>query len=266
MGLFHDVGRFVYGDYVSNVQSVERALQILEALAVAPGGVSDVARRVGLPKSTVARLLATLESGRAVERGPDGHSYRVGPALRAMAASVDSSMGLQDMARPTLARLASLANEVAGFSVAEGHVVHYLAQADIDRNVQVRDWSGELVPMHLVPSGLAMLARWPDDEVAGYLARPLEGRTERSITDPDELIARLAEIRKAGHAWGREEFAEGITSVGAAVVDEGGKVLGAVHIHGPTYRFPREGDDDRIAGLVRDAADRLAAAADRLSA
>ncbi len=247
------------------MQSVERAFKILEALAVAPSGVSDMARRVNLPKSTVARLLATLEATNAVERGPDGLTYRVGSALRGIAASIDGSIGLVEMARPTLARLASLTDEAAGFAVAAGYQVHYLAQADSDRTVQVRDWSGELIPMHLVPSGLAILAQWPAEDIDGYVSRALEGRTPRSITGPDQLLARLADVRKAGHAWGREEFAEGINSVGAAIVDGTGRVLGAIHVHGPSYRFPVAGDDERVAGLVMDAAARLAAAAARLS-
>jgi len=246
------------------VQSVERAFKILEALAVSPAGVSDMARRVGLPKSTVARLLATLENTNAVERSPDGLTYRVGPVVRALAATTDGSMGVVEMVRPTLSRLAQLTNEAAGFSVAEGYRVHYLAQADSDRSVQVRDWSGELVPMHLVPSGLAMLAQLPDEEVRAYASRKLEATTDRSLTDPDALLERIREVRAAGHAWGRGEFAEGINSVGAAVFDSNGTVLGALHIHGPAYRFPAPGDDDRVAGLVVDAASRLAAAAARL--
>ena len=247
------------------VQSVRRAFTILEALAVSPAGVSDMARRVDLPKSTVARLLATLEESEAVERGQDGTTYRVGPALRSLAASIDGSIGLVDMARPTLARLAQLTNETAGFSVAEGHFVHYLAQVDIDRAIQVRDWTGELIPMHLVPSGIAMLAHWPQDAVSEYIARDLEATTARSVTDPDALVSRLAAVREAGHAWGREEFADGITSVGAAVLGAEGAVLGALHIHGPSFRFPAAGDDDRVAGLVMDAAERFAAAEARLA-
>lgn len=250
---------------MSGVQSVERAFKILEALAVSPAGVSDMSRRVGLPKSTVARLLATLENTAAVERGPDGLTYRVGPALRGLAAAIDGSMGLVEMVRPTLARLAALTQEAAGFSVSEGYQVHYLAQSDSDRSVQVRDWTGELIPMHLVPSGLAMLAHWAAEDIDGYVSRTLESRTSLSITDPDRLIARLKEIREVGYAWGMGEFAEGINSVGAAVVDQRGRVLGAVHIHGPSYRFPTDGDNQRVAQLVADAASRLAASEARLS-
>ncbi len=224
-----------------------------------------MSRRVDLPKSTVARLLATLEESAAVERGPDGLTYRIGPALRGLAASIDGSMGLVELVRPSLSRLAALTNETAGFAVPEGNQVHYLAQVDSDRNVQVRDWTGELIPMHLVPSGIVMLAHRSAEEIDRYVSRVLESTTAKSLTDPDRLIARLQEVRRVGHAWGRGEFDEAINSVGAAVMDAGGRVLGAVHIHGPAYRFPTLGDDDRVADLVMDAAGRLAAAEARLA-
>ena len=249
---------------MSSVQSVRRAFEILEALAVSPAGLSDIARRVDLPKSTVARLLATLEEAGAVERMPDGLTYRVGPALRGLAASIDASWGIVDLARPTLARLAAITNETAGFAVAEGHQVNYVAQVDTERNVQVRDWSGELVPMHLVPSGQAILAHWPQAAVEEYVSGGLEPATHRSITDAAQLAGRLEEIRRDGHAWVFGEFVEAINSVGAAIVGDSGDVLGAIHIHGPAYRFPGDGDEGRIGELVTDAARRLAAAANRL--
>ena len=228
---------------MSSVQSIQRAFQILEALAVSPAGLSEMARRVDLPKSTVARLLATLEDEGAVERRPDGLTYRIGPVLRSLAASIDGSIGLVDLVRPSLTRLAALTNETAGFAVAEGNMVHYLSQVDSDRNVQVRDWTGELIAMHLVPSGLVMLAHRSAAEIDQYVSQVLESTTAKSLTDPDRLIARLQDVRNLGHAWGRGEFDESINSVGAAVTDAAGQVLGAVHIHGPAYRFPAAGDD-----------------------
>jgi len=250
---------------VPGVQSVERAFQILEALAVSPAGVSDMSRRVGLAKSTVARLLATLEEVGAAERTPGESRYRVGSAVKGLAASIDGSFGLVELVRPSLNRLAALTREAAGFSIPEGYSVHYLAQVDSDRNVQVRDWTGELIPMHLVPSGMTMLSHWPDEDIDGYLDRELEATTAGSLTEPDAIVARLGEVRRSGYAWGRGEFAEGINSVGAAVLDQRGRVIGAVHVHGPAYRFPQAGTEDEVARLVVDAAGRLSAAQARLT-
>jgi IclR family pca regulon transcriptional regulator len=78
--------------------------------------------------------------------------------------------------------------------------------------------------------------------------------TRRTVTDPARLRARLAEVRRAGHAWGLEEFAEGIDSVAAPVRDARGKAVAAIHVHGPAYRFPTAGDEARIAERVVDAA------------
>ena len=76
--------------------------------------------------------------------------------------------------------------------------------------------------MHAVPSGLVLLAEWPEDALDAYLGGELVALTRRTVTDPDELRARLGEVRAAGCAWGLEEFAEGIDSVAAPVRDARG--------------------------------------------
>ena len=92
--------------------------------------------------------------------------------------------------------------------------------------------------MHAVPSGLVLLAEWPEDALDAYLAGELVALTRHTVTDPARLRARLAEVRSAGYAWGLEEFAEGIDSVAAPVRDARGKAIAAIHVHGPAYRFP----------------------------
>jgi len=98
------------------------------------------------------------------------------------------------------------------------------------------------------------MALWPVEELDRYLSRPIEAFTPHTITDPDLIRKRLDEIREAGHCWVYEEFAEGITSVAAPVLNNEGRVLGAIHVHGPAYRFPAPGASDGIARKVMDAA------------
>ncbi len=83
--------------------------------------------------------------------------------------------------------------------------------------------------------------------------------TQRTLTDPARLRKRLAEVRKAGCAWGLEEFAEGIDSVAAPIRDARGKAIAAIHVHGPSYRFPGVGAEGRIAERVVAAADAASA-------
>jgi IclR family pca regulon transcriptional regulator len=92
--------------------------------------------------------------------------------------------------------------------------------------------------MHAIPSGLVLLAEWPLDALDAYMSGELVALTSRTVTDPGDLRARLAEVRERGYAWGLEEFAEGIDSVAAPIRDGRGKAIAAIHVHGPSYRFP----------------------------
>lgn len=234
------------------VQSLERAFAILEEVAQRPAGVTAIAERVRLPKSTVARLLATLEDLQAVERY-DGVRWRVGPGVAALSGPVSQERSLISIARPFLEDLVAELGEDAGLGLPDGNEIRYVDQVEANNPVQVRDWTGTRAPMHAVPSGLVLLAEWPADALEAYLAGGLAALTRRTVTDPTRLRKRLAEVRRVGYAWGLEEFAEGIDSVAAPVRDARGKAVAAIHVHGPAYRFPRPASADAVAQRVADA-------------
>lgn len=237
------------------VQSLERAFAILDEVAVRPAGVTAIAERVQLPKSTVARLLSTLEGLDAVER-VDGTRWRIGPGVGALSEAASPARSLISVARPHLGELVRELGEDAGLGLPDGNDVLYVDQVESDNPVQVRDWTGTRAPMHTVPSGLVLLAEWPDDALDAYLAGDLVALTRHTVTDPVRLRRRLDEARRAGYAWGREEFAEGINSVAAAIRDGRGKAIAAIHVHGPAYRFPEDAER-ATSRLVVSAADRV---------
>ena len=220
------------------VQSIKRSFALLRALALGPVGVTELAERVDLPKSTVARLLASLEEEQAVEQTEAGGEYRLGPGLIDIAGSAPPGRNLVAAARPHLLELAESIDEVAGLSIIDDRQVYYLDQTDSSSNIQVRDWTGEFAPLHAVPSGLVILAHQPDGLIEEYLAGSLVQCTSWTMTDPDELRERLEQVRSIGYAWVYEEFAEGINSVAAPVFESDGRVEAALHVHGPAYRFP----------------------------
>ncbi len=245
---------------MSSVQSITRAFDVLGALSDGPLGVTDVAERARLPKSTTARLLGTLVIEGAVEQLPGDARYRLGPRMVTLAAGVRPTRSLVTMARPYLEGLASEIGEAAGLSIPDAFLAHYVDQVDSPHPVGVRDWTGTRIPMHAVSSGLIFLAHMHPSELERFLARPLERFTPSTVIDPAAIRDRLRRIQVEGAAWTVEEYADGISSVAAAVADRDGEVIAALHLHGPTYRFPAAG-----AGASAEVGARVVAAAARIS-
>ena len=241
----------------NGVQSIRRAFSVLGALADGPLGVTDVAARSRIPKSTAARLLAALAAEGAVEQVPGETRYRLGPHLVALASGLGDARGLVATARPTLVEVAHDLGEASGPSVRDGWTAHYVDQVDSPNPVQVRDWTGTRIPLHAVSSGQVFLAQLPAPTLSRYLAEPLEAFTPNTLTDAPALLERLRAVKREGHAWVRDEFAIGITSVAAPIADARGEIVAAIHVHGPTYRFPEQGAEDRIAQAVRAGASRI---------
>ena len=244
---------------MSRVQSIERAFAVLGALGDGPIGVTEVAARVDLPKSTAARMLASLAREGAVEQVPGGTRYRLGAKIASLAAGVLPTRSIVALAHPVLVELASAVGEAAGLSVADGFVVHYVDQVDTSHQVLVRDWTGTRLPMHAVSSGQVFLAHMAPSALDRFLADPLERFTPRTLVNPAALRERFRRIELDGYAWVGDEFSEGINSVAAPIADAAGDVSAAVHVHGPSYRFPPAGAEKTIALHVRAAAAQISA-------
>ena len=245
---------------MSSVQSIRRAFAVLDALDEGPLGVTDVAERAALPKSTAARLLATLVGEGAVEQVPGETAYRLGPRLITLAGGFSLVRSLAAVGRPVLADLAAASGEAAGVGVPDGDLIHYIDQVDTPNPVVVRDWTGARAPLHAVSSGQVLLAFRGTAAIERYLAQPtLERFTPRTLADPDAIRERLREVRRRGYAWAIEEFDPDISSIAAPIADASGEVIAAVHIHGPSYRFPPAGKDADLAHLVVTGAARIAA-------
>lgn len=242
---------------MSTVQSVQRAFAVLQGLALGPAGVSELAARTDLPKSTVSRLLTTLNEIGAVEQSETLGTYSLGELLLHLSAAASPGRNLVSIARPQLAELVQLVGEAAGIGVLDGREVYYLDQVDGDHQVQVRDWTGESVDAHVVSAGLVLLAYATSDVREAFLAEPLRRWTDHSVTDPALVRQRLDDVRRSGFAWVFEEMSDGLNSVAAPVFNPSGTVIAAVSAHGPSYRFPSPGTSATIAAHVVGAAQRV---------
>lgn len=246
------------------MQSLERAFAILRALSLGPDGVTSLANRVELPKSTVARLLSALEAEGAVIQREAGGVYELGPGLDDLSPAGRTGPLLLQMARPYLNELVFITNERAGLSVREGRDVLFLDHVAAVNEVEVRDWTGLRMPLHSIASGLVLLAHADTAELNGYLTEPLEQVTEHTVIDPTAIIDRVATARGEGYVWTTSESVEGISSVAAPVRGTSGLVEAAIHVHGPSYRFPGDAGEEAIGESLKEIASQLSDQMDRL--
>lgn len=243
---------------MSGVQSIERAFAVLRELALGPAGVTDIAERTDLPKSTVSRLLSALETEGAVAQRDSGGDYELGAGLAALAESASNDANLAAVVRPFLHELSEATGETVGFVVRSGRQVYWVDNVEIAGTaVQVQDRTGFYSPMHALPAGLALLSHLPADEIDAYLAEPLERIDDLTITDPVVLRRRLDEIATSGVVWSVGDLGEGISAVDVPFRGPSGEYEGALFVNAPTYRFPAPGDEARIEKLIVDAAQRL---------
>ncbi|MEM7334769.1 MAG: IclR family transcriptional regulator [Chloroflexota bacterium] len=233
-------------------RAVTRTFDILETISHHPEGigVNEIARQTDLHKSTVSRLLITLEDLNVVERLDDGSGFAIGPKLQQIAYPANGIVDLVPMTRPYLQNLCSQIGEDIGLAVAKENDVLYVTQVQSEQQaVQVRDWSGSRFAYHVTSSGKLMMAYWPEARLEAYLERPLLPLSEGSITDPGQLMVALDEIRLQNCDWTQGEFADGFSAVSAPIFNAKGQVQAAINIYAPTFRFPA-GKEKEITHLI----------------
>ena len=239
---------------MSGVQSIERAFSILRVLARGPLGVTDIAEQTDLPKSTVSRLLAALEAEGAVEQGEVGGGYSIGEVLGMLGASSSPSAGLRSIVRPFIEELALLTGGSAGFTIREGDAGYWADDVDGgDELVKLVDQTGQTFPLHTIPSGIAVLAKFSTVELEDYLSG-VRDATEGDPVDVDALRRRIGRVGSDGVVVSREEVDAGVNAVAAAFRGVDGEWVGALYLQGPSFRFPDEGDERRVVKLVSEAA------------
>jgi IclR family acetate operon transcriptional repressor len=197
-------------------------------------------RRLNLHKSTVSRLLATLESEGLLERAPGTEKYRLGPEIARLAGRSEPGHDLRDIARPFLIELAELTRETANLAVLDGAEVDNIDQVSGPHLVRVGNWVGRRTPLHCVANGKALLAFLPPDDLERLLVGPLAAFTPLTITSTAALQADLAQVRQAGYAMALGEIEEGLNALAAPVWDAGGQVVAAISVSGPAYRVTAE--------------------------
>ena len=239
------------------VQSIDRAAELLAAIAAAPGAEAApaLADRCGLNRSTAWRILATLEHHGLVEREPDSNRYRLGLAVLRLAAAAGDEP-LVRLAHPVLLELAEATGETANLAVARRLELVYADQVQA-RHVMAPDWMGHAVPLHATSTGKAFLAALPAAELDALLQAPLPGYTATTLTEPAALRAELDQVRARGWALSRGELELALWGVSAAVRDGAGRPAAVISVWGAGERVGER--IDTLGAQAQAAARRLEA-------
>lgn len=227
------------------IRSVAKAVRLLEALSKEPGafGVSDLARQVDMDKSSVSRMLRTLEQAGFVAQESASQRYSLGLALVALGQKALRRLDLRDAARPALDGLAARTGECAHLAILTAGRAFYLDQATPERGVSVDAPVGTLAPLYCTALGKVLLAFQPPESATALVAKlDFEPFTRRTITDATTLATHLAQVRRQGVAYDDEEFSIGVRCIAAPVFRHDGTIAGAVGISGPSPRMT----DDRL--------------------
>lgn len=224
----------------SNVQSVKRAVTILKSFSLDEPemGVGKMSRRLGMPKSTVFRLLNTLVSEGLINQNPETGRYRLGMDILELASNVLAFSEVQKIARPLLRELADELKETVNLSVLDGTDMVNLEQfVSPGRLVMRVGWIGRRMPAHSVSSGKVILAFMPESKWETHLKGELERLTPNTLTSPKALMDSFRQIRGVGFAIALEELEEGLHAVSAPILNHMAEVVASVSVSGPSYRL-----------------------------
>jgi DNA-binding IclR family transcriptional regulator len=240
-------------------QSVDRALQLLLLFEEVnqEHRVGEMAAMLGVDKSTVSRLAATLVERGFLERAPGSEAFRLGPELgRLGMLAVGGSHNLVELARGPMERLAEKTTETVNLAVLEDHQVINIAQIDGPHLVGVGDWTGWKTEPHTVANGKVLLAFAEGGFEDLPLEDPLEAFTEETITSVEDLRFKLERVRVEGWASTLGELEEGFNGVAVPVFDASGRCLAALSASGPVYRMTPERLPE-VAALCKEAAEEI---------
>jgi IclR family transcriptional regulator, KDG regulon repressor len=234
------VGRVRPASDRGKLDSVRNAARLLKQFSYRERelGVSELARRLGLGKSTAHRLVATLAAEHLLEQNRETGKYRLGLAIYDLGASVSAHFALHEAALPSMAQLRNTTGETVHLAVLDGREVVYIDRLDSPDSVRLFLEVGRRMWAHCTATGKVLLAHVPEDRLERLLAGwELKDRTPSTITDHHRLRDELREVRRRGWAQNRHESEVGLLSVGAPVRNAMGDVVAAMSVVGPARRM-----------------------------
>ena len=244
----------------SCIQSVQRAAAILRCFTQTDSdlGVVALSEQLSLHKSTVSRLLSTLQQEGFVEQNPETGKYRLGLGLITLAGIVLERIDLRQVANLYLTTLAEASQETVTIVVLDGSECMNIGGAASPRPIQFIGRIGRRTPAHCTAAGKVLLSYLSPQERQVILSKKLARFTKHTVIDLHSLDEALEQIRRQGYAIAHEEYEPDLSAIAAPVCDHTGHVCATVVISGPTYRVG-PGKIDAFVGPLLDTANKISA-------
>lgn len=240
----------------STIQSVQRAAAILRSFTRIDSelSVTTLSEQLGLHKSTISRLLSTLQQEGFVEQNSENGKYRLGLGLVTLAGIVLERLNLPQVAQPYLSSLAEATQETVNIAVLDGRDCMNLGGVASPRPIQYVGRIGRRTPLHCTAAGKVLLAFLPPSKRRGILPAVLPRYTDYTIVDHQALEQSLERVQEQGYALTHEEHREGLSAIAAPIYDHRGQAVAALVISGPTYRLGPD-EIEKLIAPVQNAAE-----------
>jgi IclR family acetate operon transcriptional repressor len=241
-------------DGSGTVQSIERALSLLEALEDSRGevGIAELSKRVALHVSTVHRILATLVARGYARQNPETGRYALGAKALHLAESFLGQMDLRRVVRPVLERLSQETGETANLVILDRREALYLDKVESPQSLRIFSRIGRRAPLHCTAVGKVLLAYRSKAQVDALLGRgPLERLTRHTITSVSQMRRELEKVRDQGFALDRDECEEGACCIAVPICYARGNVEAALGISAPMTRLTPRRMEELIPIMLR---------------
>jgi len=240
------------------IQSVEKACDLLIALGNSTEelGVSELSRMLNIGKSTVWKLLNTLENKGFIVKSGNSDKYSLSIKYFQVACQYYNQKPIHTVVRGFMEKLSRKYGETIHFAVKDGDEIVYVEKLDGTFNVNIYSKIGRRSPLYAPSVGKVILANLEREQIMDFLNRvKLNAYTNKTIANKELLMAELDGIRKKGYAIDNEEYELGIRCAGVPIKNIADKIIGGLSISGTTSRMTDELITEMIADLTQASSD-----------
>lgn len=244
------------------ISSAEKVLRVLKAFSSNDYelGNLELSEKLGLPKSTVNRLLHILESSNFLQKNPANKKYQLGRAAADIGKAMNQrlSADVVSIGRPYIDQLRDITQETAGFEVMYGNSIFLVYEAKGPNPVSVSFSVGDRLPIHAAAGTKAILAYSPPEMVEKLIMGKMSRFTQNTITNPNVLLDQLAEIRNQGVAFDKGEYDSGVYAIGGPVFNHEKKPVAAVVVAAPRFRMNKQ-FEVKVIPMIKETAGKISA-------